>query len=135
MHVQQQTLNICNTAIIGNHYDTSNKIKIYKDQIYRSRVNFKVLKIKLFPIDKISMLISFWTISFRFFRNFIAPQIYLAWRPATVSTWIWGLHYKTFHGEILQYCNVRKDFLSTINQIYYWRLICTTHKQNNFKFN
>ncbi len=27
MHVQQQSLNICNTAIIGNHYDTINKNK------------------------------------------------------------------------------------------------------------
>ncbi len=39
MHVQQQSLNICNRAVIGNHYDTGNKIEMYKDQIYRSRVN------------------------------------------------------------------------------------------------
>ena len=39
MHVQQQSLNICNTAIIGNHDDTSKKKKILKDQIYRSQVN------------------------------------------------------------------------------------------------
>ncbi len=49
MHVQQQSLNIGNTAIIGNHYDTSNKMKIYKDQIYRSRVNYKSPKNKTFP--------------------------------------------------------------------------------------
>ena len=35
MHVQQQSLNKCNTAIIGHHYDTSNKIKIFKDQMYK----------------------------------------------------------------------------------------------------
>ncbi len=42
MHVQQQSFNICNTAIIGNHHDTSDKIKIYKDQIYKSSVNWLV---------------------------------------------------------------------------------------------
>jgi hypothetical protein len=42
MHVQQQSLNVCNTDIIGNHHDTSYKIKIYKDQIYRSQVNWLV---------------------------------------------------------------------------------------------
>ena len=30
MHVQQQSLNICNTAIIGNYYDTINKNKNIK---------------------------------------------------------------------------------------------------------
>ena len=30
MNVQQQSLNICNTAIIGNHYDTINKNKNIK---------------------------------------------------------------------------------------------------------
>jgi hypothetical protein len=36
MDVQQQSLSICNTAIIGNHHDSSYKIKMYEDQIYKS---------------------------------------------------------------------------------------------------
>jgi hypothetical protein len=27
MHVQQQYLSLCNSAIVGNHHDTSNKLK------------------------------------------------------------------------------------------------------------
>jgi hypothetical protein len=30
----KQSLNICNTAKVGNHHDTRNKIKICKDHIY-----------------------------------------------------------------------------------------------------
>jgi hypothetical protein len=39
MDVQQKYLNICDTALMGNHHNTSNKMKIYKDQIYKSQVD------------------------------------------------------------------------------------------------
>ncbi len=67
MHVQQQSLNIGDTAIIGNHFDTSNKIKILKDQIYKSSKlishNHRLFKyhiwVELFPELKSLMFSSF----------------------------------------------------------------------------
>ncbi len=36
MYVQQQSLNICDTAIAGYHHNSNNKIKMYKYQIYKN---------------------------------------------------------------------------------------------------
>jgi hypothetical protein len=68
MHVQQQSLNICNTAIVGNHYDTSNKNKniqrsiINKSTKFNSR-NHRLFKyhiwLELFPELKSSLFSSF----------------------------------------------------------------------------
>jgi hypothetical protein len=41
MHAQQQSVNICNTAIAGNHHNCSNCIKIYRNHIYKSGVTGK----------------------------------------------------------------------------------------------
>jgi hypothetical protein len=73
MHVQQQSLNICNTAIIGNHYDTSNKNKnIKRSNIYKSSKlishNHRLFKyhiwLELFPELK-SLVFSLFVFHFR----------------------------------------------------------------------
>ena len=44
MHVQQQSLNICNTAIIGNHYDTINKNKNIKRYYKNAKKKVELIK-------------------------------------------------------------------------------------------